>query len=267
MNPDGYQIRRVNTATPSPGGEPMVAVDPFPAKRWTEPLPTTGGIPLDIHGEGASKRALARFYPPLLTLSMALTGVFCYLYITKPVVVENGEGSAAPVASAVVHLPATPGGVGANEEVEESGLAPFPEGAALPGDEVETIDTRRLPVPVVNRSLEPTNLRMQHIFMADTGAEQMERLELELPVLYECRTLSWDAESIEEARYLALQMSEHLKDVQIVRKNGEALMAQWKELLKRTMPTDVLRADSPSLPENQQGLNPTGDRVAEHLEP
>ena len=48
----------------------------------------------------------------------------------------------------------------------------------------------------------------------------------------------------------------HQENLRAVRQEGSSLLAAWNNLIERSIPDDVLRADSPSLPVNQAGGHP-----------
>ncbi|MEM9079748.1 MAG: hypothetical protein AAGC74_03545 [Verrucomicrobiota bacterium] len=193
------------------------------------------------------KKGVEAFYPLLLGLSTILTGVFLWMYVTKPVVVRQMPESSQEEAGAMVMV---------KQDVNESSVAdlqPWPEEDRLPGELSGAAELARV-APVLSQSmLEPTQLRMQHIFLVDSGESPHERVELEVPVYYESRTLAWTPERIQEARLLAGEMAAYLEAVRQVREQGESLAARWELLVSESMPLEVLPPDSPSRSENHRG--------------
>jgi hypothetical protein len=90
-------------------------------------------------GCGCNDCSLYRWYPPLLIVSTLLAGLFCLLYLTKPVKVvapvEEGGGMAPVVVPGQPEQPAARPHEIAESKVDESRLDPLL--GALPGDPVE----------------------------------------------------------------------------------------------------------------------------------
>ncbi|MCH7227157.1 hypothetical protein [Haloferula sp. A504] len=188
-----------------------------------------------------------RAYPWLLGVSTLLAGVFCFLYITKPVIgaaapASGSEDSksalnAPPAAAADVSSPAGPG----EAPTKPSVVAP----GALAGEE-------RSP-------FEETNLRIQHILGA-TGpqGEDLGRITLDVPVLYESGVVRWTEEDVAKARSLLSRIQQHRQRSREIRDEAVGLIAEWDQLIIESIPERTLRADSPTLPENQ-GAGTAGD--------
>lgn len=85
-------------------------------------------------------RAL-RWYPPLLTLSTLMSGVFCWLYVTKPVqvtqtVIESTQAGAELPALVREAPPATGNFVLSQDTAPAQSLSFTPEQGGLPGEGV-----------------------------------------------------------------------------------------------------------------------------------
>ena len=106
MSAERYKIQRLDQGTEMITPNSSSNVEPFPLKRWNEPLPIAAeGKPLQNPGEEKTEaKSLTRFYPPLLFFSTSLTAVFLYLYMSKPVIV-TGEGASAPKIQKPQRLP------------------------------------------------------------------------------------------------------------------------------------------------------------------
>lgn len=184
-------------------------------------------------------------YPWLLGVSTLLAGVFCFLYITKPVI-----GTTAPVAGTVGTKPA---------------LNAPPAGAAaesIPPAEAPTKPSVVAPGALVGEERSPfeeTNLRIQHILGA-TGpqGEDLGRITLDVPVLYESGVVRWTEEDVAKARSLLSRIQDHRQRSREIRDEAVGLIAEWDQLVIDSIPERTLRADSPTLPENQ-GAGTAGD--------
>ncbi len=176
---------------------------------------------------GAGSRSA---YPWLLIAATSLAGAFCYLYLTKPVI-------AAPQATAP---PSSPG-------VEEAEAATSPPAPAKP----EAVAPATLSNPDAS-PFEETVLRMQHVVLA-TGPqnEDLGRLTIEVPVAYESGTIRWSRDDVALARSLLSRIDQHRAKTLALREEAVSLITEWDDLMIRSIPESALRADSPTLPENQ----------------
>lgn len=168
----------------------------------------------------------------LLLCSTALAALFCYLYITKPVV----EILPNPMRSASITHPL--------QNAEEP--SPPSPPTSTPATKAPT-----------HAGLEETNLRVQHILTAETTTGHSDRIELTVPVLYRSRYLRWTDSEVGTARTLMEKLVRYQEQSRLLREEGTDLLAEWNQLVSRALPSEALRADSPSLPSNQQDANDT----------
>ena len=209
--------------------------DPIPS------LPTALATPPPSYST-ANRRASAcpsqRFYPWLLFSSTAVAGVFCLLYITKPVVLASqstGSGfSENPVLAPVGDAP--------------SPVRLMPDKNRLPGETASAETGPSAPEP----AFEQTNLRIQHILTAEAPGGQVAKIDIDVPVLYQSRNLRWTADEIAEARDLLVRLADYQEKSRSLRTEGAELLDSWNRLVERSIPAGDLRADSPTLPMNQQ---------------
>lgn len=188
--------------------------------------------------------ALQRSYPWLLLTSTAMAAVFCALYISKPVIQVNpqpgqnllvgqtGEPAKAPATEAAIDSPAE----------------------ALPGDAVKrpaAIEPQAIASNGVE-GFEETNLRIQHVLGA-TGPddENLGRITLEVPVLYQSGGIRWSKEDVSKARSLLARVEDYQLKSRSLRDEAVHLISEWDALIIQSIPETTLRADSPTLPENQ----------------
>jgi len=98
---------------------------------------------------------------------------------------------------------------------------------------------------------EETNLRIQHVLIAEAPGGARSRLEFEVPVLYRSRDLRWSQTEVLQARELLGKFADYQEKNRALRAEGIVLLDAWNHLISRSIPGGVLRADSPSLPANQ----------------
>ncbi len=228
------------------------------------PLPADGsahsGVPDTFqnrrkHGQGSGA------YPFLLLLSTAVAGLFCYLYLTKPVIVETTNVSPeAPAVTEEKPLVATPPAppttpapqAPAAKPAAAPALALAPSSQRLPGDDAPSTAQPRKAVSKTGASgFEETNLRIQHVLIAEAPGGARNRLEFEVPVLYRSRNLRWSSAEVAQARELLGKLADYQERNRALRAEGIVLLDAWNHLVNRSIPGSVLRADSPSLPANQ----------------
>lgn len=209
---------------------------------------------------------IEKVYPWLLFTSTAVAGLFCLMYITKPVIVANADGTlqiqegpsalsaltAGGPLTALTALNALPAGA----PIKAPDL--LPSGDRLPGDDAAVqpasarpATSRPLP-PVSVPPFEETNLRVQHVLTAETPDGHQSRIVLDVPVLYQSRNLRWTTAETAEARALLNELAEHQEKTLALRGEGQVLLDAWNRLIARSIPAPELRADSPTLPANQQ---------------
>jgi len=238
-----------------------------------------------MDGSGSSGREplsagqLDKAYPWLLAGSIALSMVLCWLYVTKPVIVEGevSSESHSGILAADDSANASAHGVRTGH-MAGGGAALLPSDRALPGAD-DAARQRRGPAPQKQdgsaaqtlRKISPaklaksradadgagftlgweaTNLKVQHILSVDSGSDELEKIVLNVPVLYETRTMRWSPGDIAKARGVMRGLMEYERKLNELRNEGHAILQDWNQLLQSTSPTVALRADSPSLPYN-----------------
>lgn len=234
---------------------------PLPVQRGTDamqPLATAPAIPgvRSASFSASNRRTTAnpafRAYPWLLSLSTLMAAVFCLLYITKPVIIASPDGtSVKPPVSALAATDKRP---------NDSPLGLMPVNDRLPGDTAATEGTAKetaepsksLPPPPVRSNLEETNLRIQHVLTAEAPGGHMDRIDIDVPVLYQSRNLRWTPGECDEARALMTRLMDYQDKSLQLRTEGAELLDAWNRLIGRSVPAGDLRADSPTLPANQQ---------------
>jgi len=208
-------------------------------------------------------------YPALLILSTAMAALFCVMYITQPVMLtisppsvpSTSPARTVPTAPKAPAKPApdTPGSASA-------GAGLLPNGDRLPGEPgfppagakpATSAPHRMLPSPPTGSPYEETNLRIQHILNAEGPGGFLARLDLDVPVLYQSRNLRWTPEDVAQARDLVGRLINYQEKTSLLRAEGADLLAGWNHLMDRSLPVKELRADSPSLPSNQEDAGGT----------
>ena len=210
----------------------------------------------------ASERPTPLVYPILLTASTAVAALFCLMYITKPVIQSSPTPSPPPVPMASKATPKkqiTPSAKAANPAAAQAGL--MPNGERLPGEPGARSANPKatppapdvpLPIPSSASPFEETNLRIQHIVTAEAPDGYLARLDLDVPVLYQSRHLRWTPDDVAAARDLVVRLIDYQEKTQRLRAEGADLLDTWNRLIDRSLPLKELRADSPSLPSNQE---------------
>lgn len=209
-------------------------------------------------------------YHWLLITSLILTSIMCWLYVTKPVIVQNRASNDVQLDEAL------PSHTGNSQSGRVSTLVPSDD--VLPGSKLPSSVERSISSdshlqktssgvlaesghmadnPLFSLGWESTNLKMQHMLSADAGGDEREEIVLDVPVLYETRTMRWSVADIAEARELMQRLIVYEGNLKNLRSDGQEILKEWNELIENTTPTDVLRGDSPSLPKNHgQGEQP-----------
>ena len=181
MSSEGYKIRRLDQNTELIAKQPP-SVEPFPTKTWHEPLPlAVEGRPLPrTETEKGEAKSLQRFYPPLLLFSTILTGVFLFLYLTKPVIVESP--SLAPAMMRTVASAEAGSDVGLTPAPVV--LSPFPaEASMLSSNELPGFEVPQ-PTPVSDSPLQQTILGVEKIIEVESLNGEFEKFTVSLSVLY-----------------------------------------------------------------------------------
>jgi len=242
---------------------------PLPAAQQTTPnrdtlasipaLPISTALPHNNPSRANRNRTCLTHtsYPWILTASTAIAGLFCFLYITKPVTITaNGpsQSTAIPEKS-ISSSPLSPQGV------SSSAASLMPSANRLPGEQA-TSTPRSKPAPSNPQTslppltsagpFEETNLRIQHILTAEAPGGHLDRIDIDVPVLYHSRTLRWTADEVAGARDLLVRLMDYQEKSLQLRSDGTALLNDWNRLINNSIPSTELRADSPSLPANQQ---------------
>ena len=130
----------------------------------------------------------------------------------------------------------------------------LPDGNRLPGEKKPTPASHRQKSsqPPAGNAFEETNLRIQHILTAEAPGGNLARIDIEVPVLYQSRNLRWTASEVAEARALLVRLADYQEKSQQLRAEGIELLDSWNRLVEHSIPSGELRADSPTLPINQQ---------------
>lgn len=202
-------------------------------------------------------------YPWLLFASTAIAATFCLAYITKPVILADpSPTSASPVLKDV----ATSGQPGSS--LAQKKILPNPN--RLPGDKGRPSPENAVgkpPAASQKSDFEETNIRVQHVLDAESPNGEIDRIIVDVPVLYRSRNLRWTQQDAAEARRLLDRLSIHQEKTRALRDEGTTLLDSWNRLMKTSIPSEALRADSPSLPANQfDPLAPDGAAAAETIE-
>lgn len=200
-------------------------------------------------------------YHWLLIASLFLSSILCWLYVTKPVIVENVSSDTSKPGME------TPGASGQGGSSRVAALVPSSD--SLPGEasSANHIPRKISPGALAAASManspfspgwESTNLKVQHILSADTGGEELEKIVLDVPVLYESRSLRWTHDDIAQARKLMQRLVVYESHLNHLRNEGQEILQDWNQLIENTMPANALRADSPSLPHNHGDSGSSG---------
>ncbi len=231
---------------------------PLPAQNFPDLAPTESEIPQLPAGLAAVMPAYsatnrrAATSPPqrasswLLAASTGLAGVFCWMYITKPVIRTTAE---IPVETRSEEISSAE--EAANPAPKNASLLPASD--RLPG---ESSPLAARPAPLAN-PFEQTNIRVQHILTAEAPGGQLAKIDIDVPVLYQSRSLRWTPAEVADARDLLTRLTAYQEKSRALRDEGAALLGAWNELVERSIPAAQLRADSPTLSANQQGVADT----------
>lgn len=240
MSAEGYRIRRLDQSTELIDTKVSSKVEPFPVRRWNEPLPIAveGRAIPHPNAEKPEVKTISRFYPPLLFFSTTLTGIFFFLYLTKPVLVESsGSAPSAPTAEVISESV-----VREEAAVAEEELSPFPEEVMVPGEDLPGLQPLSIIKPDRPAML-ATTLGVEQIVQVESLNGELEEFTISLPVLYPENMLSWNESSIVEAQRLAHEIEMHLEQVRSVQANGVKLLEDWNRLVSSSVPSEVLLED------------------------
>jgi hypothetical protein len=184
--------------------------------------------------------------------------------MTKPVIVAGRQPGPAATAN-------SPSPVFASSQAKPTDSL-LPRSGALPGDvtKPQPADPRRLASAQEGpeNAFEETNLQIQHVLKAQgPGGEDLGKIDLKVPVLYRSRALRWTPEEVAKARDLMVRIGNYQEASRMIRDEGNSLLTEWNTLVGNSIPTAVLRADSPSLTgEAQPAASPEGLDSAEAIE-
>jgi hypothetical protein len=200
----------------------------------------------------------------MLFASTAVAATFCLAYITKPVIMPNTSGADTPTQNPLKEVAAKlPAPTPLTEKL-------LPDPTRLPGDSIAPEPSpavEKPPAVSLTAEFEETNIRVQHILDAESPTGDVNRIIVDVPVLYRSRNLRWTQEEATQARELLARLSEHQEKIRTLRDEGKALLNDWNNLMGTSIPSNALRADSPSLPSNQHDpLSPTGSSVEETID-
>lgn len=238
MNP--LPSQRHSTGKPDGGGMPSLPTT----------LPSSSGDYSSANRRASPACATHRAYPWLLFASTAVAAMFCLLYITKPVIIPSPAMIApGPVGKSTAGSKLSPNPVPETTPASSTpGLAPSRD--TLPG-ETQSDTPSALPGPPSVSAFEETNLRVQHVLTAEAPGGHLDRIVLDVPVLYRSRELRWTPDEVTKARQLLIQLMDYQEKCRALRTEGSDLLTAWNKLIEQSLPATELRADSPSLPANQ----------------
>lgn len=87
---------------------------------------------------------------------------------------------------------------------------------------------------------------------ATEDGDDLSRIVLDVPVIYASRDLRWTRAEIAEARDILGRLNDYREQSRALRDLGAGILSDWNLLIERSVPAGELRADSPSLPMNQE---------------
>ncbi len=237
---------------PNPGDPPRADAASLAPATEAHTFPAREYIP-------ANRRAVpaptVRFFTLALIASTLVAAVFCVLYITKPVVIAPPDGSIPAVLpeqpAAMVEKTAT------DQAATEESLAQKPEEPLEQKPEESTAAADKpTPASAARSGHEETNLRVQHVLNASTADGDLSRIVLDVPVIYASRNLRWTHAEIARAREILNRLADYHEQSRILRDLGTEILLDWNQLIEQSIPAAELRADSPSLPANQEDAAP-----------
>ena len=208
----------------------------------------------------ASSGGAHRAYPWMLCASTIAAGVFCLMYITKPVIMASQANPAETMFGEKPALATSLETPHAAQRVPAKQGALMPSRDKLPGESAGAAGSKGQESPRAGAqppgppgaAFEQTNLRVQHILTAEAPGGHVSKIDLDVPVLYQSRNLRWTPEEVLEARELLSRLADYQEKSQTLRGEGAVLLESWNRLIEKSIPGGELRADSPSLPTNQK---------------
>lgn len=229
---------------PFPSIEAQIGGSP-PMKKVTPQLDLSPGSSSSSNRR-INQCPVTKIYPWLLFASTALAATFCLAYISKPVI------HAAPSPLPVRLVDESPGlAPTVKQDPQPSGI--LPSGENLPGEPVilPVSPGSALASPSESQ-FEETNIRIQHVLTAESPDGEVNRIILDVPVLYQSRQLRWSDEEAAMARDILQRLNDYQDKTRALRLEGAELLDAWNQLVEASIPVESLRADSQSLPANQQ---------------
>lgn len=225
---------------------------PLPAQHIIELNSSDSGLPslppttsYSTANRRAPTHSAMRVYPWLLFLSTGVAALFCFMYITKPVIMASQSISTSPSIPPAAFTRAPIGDVSL-----------MPNKDRLPGEKTAassypSAKSQQSPTPASAR-FEQTNLRVQHILSAEAPGGHHAKIDIDVPVLYQSRNLRWTSSQVASARDLLNRLANYQEQTSTLRAEGIELLNSWNRLIEQSIPATDLRADSPTLPTNQQ---------------
>ncbi|MGJ8676829.1 MAG: hypothetical protein ACSHX0_04885 [Akkermansiaceae bacterium] len=264
-----------------------MSLEPLPTKQLVSVSSSQPRAAIKVEGSHQQRQSDNRaveggsVYPWLLAASTCLSMVLCWMYVTKPVIVSSmDEAMSAEMSEDLAAFSSEGGGKGqlvlksdiAEIDDQESGLNSLvPSEEVLPGsneseDESDSAIVDHVAAPLLDdfqrNGWEKTNLKVQHIRNADYGNGQIEKIFIDVPVFYQTRTMLWTPEDVLTARDILSRLMVYEGNISQLKSEGEAILRDWNQLLEKSVPSEALRADSPTLPYNHSSF---GSSKAESL--
>ena len=231
------------------------------AEKTPKPMPdlplNTAPTSYSTSNRRAAGCPIHRLYPWLLFASTVVAAIFCLAYISKPVILATPSPSQQgerKTFSANNTLPA------------KNADSLLPDENALPGTGADANRTATPHAPLAS-DYEETNIRIQHVLDAEFPSGDVSRIIVDVPVLYRSRSLRWTQDEAARARVLLNRLGAYQDQVRNLRSEGTLLLNEWNSLMTGSIPGAALRADSPSLPANQQnGIFPDGPSASDTVD-
>ncbi|MGB6221989.1 hypothetical protein [Haloferula sp.] len=212
-----------------------------PAPQAEKPVLTRRALELGATSTNQRRTSCPtqRAYPWLLGVSTLMAGAFCFLYINKPVIVTESSQQLSPAlaASPIESLKPADSDLTSPDSDRKSPRIRASEPQNLQGN---------------GSAFEETNLRIQHVLGAQsTEGDDLGRVILDVPVLYQSGAVRWTQDDVAKARSLLTRIGSYQEKSRSLREEAVTLISEWDELVVSSIPESALRADSPTLPENQ----------------
>lgn len=192
----------------------------------------------------ATTSAIQTLYPWLLFATTGVAAAFCLAYISKPVILAIPSPSQLEEPS---QIPTDSFRAATKSDAQKL----LPSESALPGGVENSRSSASPPTPLAS-DFEETNIRIQHVLDAEFPSGDVSRIIVDVPVLYRSRNLRWTQSEAAKAKILHQRLAEYQERVRQLRSEGTDLLNEWNSLMTGSIPGVALRADSPSLPANQQ---------------